>query len=390
MMSQQDMLRFLGSISRTELRQTDLDYILHFLTKDVPWEHLLMRTEADGVAGLLFHHLKHRGLISQLPKSGLRGLEYTCHRITQETLAVVAKAIALSDLLTQAQIPVIALQGLSVVKLYGDPGLRPMLDADLMVRPGDKESLKELLLKAGYRMPRPLYPDLLSKDGVLLDIHTHVLDLDRIENRRHLFPEDLTTMWERATRCFDQHDYLLILDLFDNIVALAAHALKHSYSRLIWLVDLHELLLRATNNSDGWERVVERARLWKQERILLYALMLVERIFDLKVPTWVKSNLGIERLKILEKYIIRLRLKGFISNEVCMVLWLHNIRGMGNRLKFVTETVFPRHEIMSQIVLRGSGKVKRLDHARRVVHTIKLLGKNLRRALRIYFKELRL
>ena len=389
-MSQRDMLRFFGSISRTELRQPDLDYILHFLTKDVPWEHLLKQAEADGVAGLLFHHLKHRGLTPRLPKSGLRSLEYTCRRITQDTLAVVAKAMALSDHLTQAQIPVIALQGLSVVKVYRDPGLRPMLDADLMAKPKDKERLKQLLLKAGYHMPRPLYPDLLSKDGVLLDIHTHILDLDRIQNRRHLFPADLTPMWEKATPCFDQHDYLLIPDLFDNIVALAAHALKHSYSRLIWLVDLHELLLRATNKTDGWETVVERARFWKQGRVLLYALMLVERIFDLKVPPWVKSNLDVERLKILEKHIIRLRLSGFVSNEVCMALWLHNIRGMGNRLKFVRETIFPRDEIMSQIFLRGSGKAKRLDRARRIVRTIKLLGKNLGWALRIYFKELRL
>jgi len=386
MVSQPDMAQFLRCVSRTHLRKTDVDCMLHFLQKDIHWEHLVMLAETEGVAGLLFHHLKNRGLIDLLSKSILRNLENTYHQTTQNTLAIVAKAVALSALLKQAQIPIVALQGLSVVRLYRDPGLRPMLDADLMVKPGDKERLKGLLWEAGYRTPYFMYSDRLSKDGLFLDIHTHILNLDRIQNRRYLFPEDLTPMWERAIPYFDQHDYLLVLDPYDNIIALAAHALKHSYSRLIWLADLHESLLSLADNPDAWEEMVERARFWKQERVVLYATILMERIFDLKVPVWVKSDLGIQRLNVFEKHLIRLKLRGLSSNELCIALWLCNINGIGNKLKFITETVFPRKEIMSQIFPRSSGKVKRFDYAKRIVNTIILLCKNLGHTLAIYLR----
>jgi hypothetical protein len=361
-----------------------LDHIGHFLKKDVPWEHLVMLAKAEGVAGLLYHQLKDKGLIDLLPGSFLKNLEITYEQTTRNTLAVVAKAMALSALIKRARIPVIALQGLSVVRLYGNPGLRPMVDADFMVKPEHKERLKKLLWEAGYRTPRPIYPDLLYKDGVCLDIHTHILNLNRIQNRRYLFPEDLTPMWERAIPYFDQQDYLLLLDPYDNIIALAAHLLKHRYSRLIWLADLHESLLRWANSPHGWEGVMESARFWKQERVVLYALILMEKIFHLKVPSWVKLRLGIHLLNTLEKQIIRLILRGFSSSALSMALWLCNIHGTGNKLKFIKETVLPREEIMSQIFRRDSGKFKRSDYAKRLINTIILLYRNFRQVLVIH------
>lgn len=289
-------------------------------------------------------------------------------------------AKALSDKLEQVGIPVLALQGLSLTKLYGDAGLRPLYDMDLMVKPGHKGRLKELLKQAGFHAPHPEYPDILGKGAVLVDIHTHILNLDRINNRRHIFPMDLTFMWKRAVPLFDKQDGFLYLDPFDNFVALAAHALKHSYSRLIWLVDLHECLLELTGDPGGWEEIVKRTRFWQQEKMVLYALILVESILGLQVPLRIKHELGIARLNILEKYILRLKIRGFSSNGLCEILWLCNIKGAGNKLKFIKETVFPRDEIMAQIIQDKSWAGKRSGYTRRVADFICLVSSNLYRA----------
>ncbi|MBC8459499.1 MAG: nucleotidyltransferase family protein, partial [Deltaproteobacteria bacterium] len=328
MLSRQETVRFIRCISKTHLSQADMDHMLHFLKKDVPWDYLGALAEMEGIAGLLYYRLKTSDLVDYLPKSFIGRLENTYRQTKKHTLAILAKAEALSSSFEEAGISVLALQGLSLVKVYGDPGLRPLGDADLMVKPCHKGKLKRLLYEAEYRMPSFMYPDLLCQDGIWVDIHTHILNLERIRSRQYLFPEDLAPMWVRAIPFFDKSGGLLLLDPYDNFIALAAHALKHSYSRLIWLVDLYESLLKWAGNTGGWEGMIERAYFWRQEKVVLYALILMERIFDLKVPLWVKDYLGIRKLNILEKQVIRMKFKGFSSGELCYVLWLFNIKGI--------------------------------------------------------------
>ena len=386
MLSRQDTVKFIRCISRTHLRQIDKERIQHFLKKDVPWDHLKILAEMEGVSGLLYHHLKTPGLVDFLPKSHIGHFENSYRQTTKHTLAIVEKAEAIASRLEQAQIPVIALQGLSLIRVYGDPGFRPLGDVDLMVKSSHKGRLKGLLWEAGYTMPAPIYPDLLCKDGIWVDIHTHILNLSRIQSRRYLFPEDLSPMWERAILFSDKSRGLLILDPYDSFIALAAHALKHSYSRLIWLVDLHESLLKWVRNPDGWEGIVERTQFWQQEKVVLYSLIQMERIFDLKVPLWVKHDLGIQRLNILEKHLIRLKLRGFSSEELCYGLWLCNIKGAGRKFSFFRETIFPRDDIMAQIFPPKSGTGNRLVYPKRIINAVISLWKNLRQALTFFFR----
>ena len=375
-----DIVKFIRCVSRRHLKRAEKDYVRHFVKKDVPWENLAALAELDGVAGFFYYHLKDLDLFDAVSKTALNRLENRYNQTKEYILAVIANAGALADKLEQAGFAVMALQGLSLTRLYGDIGLRPLGDADFMVKPDHKEGFKQLLGQAGYYATNPAYPDILYKGDFIVDIHIHILNLDRIHNRRYIFPADLTPMWERAVPFFEQQDSLLLPDPFDNVVALAAHALKHSYSRLIWLVDLHECLLELAGIPGGWGEVVERARFWQQERIVLYALILVERIFDLQVPLQVKQELGINRLSILEKHILRLKIRGFSSEELCYLLWLCNLEGTGNKLKFIKETVFPKDEVMAQIIQDKSWSGKRSDYFRRAVEIISLVSNDLYRA----------
>ena len=378
----QDMVKFLWCASRMCLRQEDIGYILDFVKRDVPWENLIRLSVAEGVAGLLYHHLKKPEFVNLVPESAIRDLEAIYVHTKKYCLAYLKEAEALSVRLEQAGIPVIVLQGLSLLTgFYKDPGLRPFGDADLMVRPLHMQRLKQLLREAGYELPVPEYPDLLYKGNICIDIHTHILNLDRIQNRRYLFPEDLTPMWEGARPLFDPHHGLFVLDTCDNFVALAAHALKHSYSHLIWLCDLHEGLLQLTGEPGGWGRVVEHTRFWKQERVVLYALLLIEAIFRLKVPETVKTALGIRRLGLFERHLIRLKIRGFSSSQLCTVLWLYSIRGGVDKLRFIGETIFPRREIMAQISRDNLQTQSRSIYLKRVLQTITLAARDLQRAL---------
>ena len=379
-----EMIKFIRCISRIHLREAHKGFIADFLKKEVPWEHLVALAEMEGVAGLMYRHLRP-SYIPKPPKPTLKRLQDITFESTRHSLAIIAEAMALSARLEQVRIPVMALQGLSLIRLYKDPSLRPLWDLDLMVRDGDKDGLKKLLLEAGYRVRINAYPDLLSKNGVWVDIHTHILNLERIQTREYIFPRDLASMWQRAVPLFDEPGGLLTFGPFDNFIALAAHALKHGYSRLNWLVDLHESLLELAVKPDGWEELIERARFWHQERIVLYALILVERIFDMKIPARIKGDLGISGLSVFEKHLIRLRVRGFSSPMLCNALWVANIRGIGKKIRFIRETLLPRGEVMDQIRHDAAWGTEGPDYAKRLADAAIIIGRDLHRALGFSF-----
>ena len=349
MLGLNDIVRALRSISKIDVKPSDIASLLDYSEKNASWEPLLAVAGAEGVAELLYYHLKNLKLLDVPPEPVIRELEDTYRQTTRHLFATISALKSISFRAAQAGIPVLALQGVTLIKLYRDPGIRPLIDADLMIRDHHREKFRRLLLDEGFSTPYPVYPDLLFKDGVWIDIHTHILNLNRIKNRQHLFPKDLHTMWERATPFFGNDEGMLRLDPFDNFICLSAHALKHSYSRLIWLTDLHEALNALTMTSGGWEKVVKRAGFWQQEKTVLYALLILEGIFHQKIPDWVKARLGIERMGLMEKYLIGLKLNGFSSDRYCNALWIFTIRGFCPKVRFLAETLFPRKEIMAQI-----------------------------------------
>jgi len=377
------MIRVLRCISKIDMKSSDIAYLLNYLKRDVSWELLLAVAGAEGVDGLLYYHLKDLNLIDVPPKPVIRQLENTYRQTTRHVFATISALKSISVRAAQAGIPVLALQGITLIKLYRDPGIRPFIDADLMIRDHHRERFRRLLLDEGFSIPYPVYPDLLLKNGVWVDIHTHILNLDRIRNRQYLFPKDLEPMWERATPFFGNEKGLLRLDPLDSFVCLAAHALKHSYSRLIWLTDLHEALNALSRTSGGWEEVIERTRFWLQEKTVLYALLLLEGVFFQEVPYWVKEKLGIGRIGLMERHLINLKLKGFSSDRYCNALWIFTIRGFCPKVRFLAETLFPRKEIMAQI-FRDEPEIGRpLQFARRTAEAIALLWADFGQAIRI-------
>lgn len=350
----QDVTDFFRRIARTRLSREDRAYLTGFVRQDVSWEAVVALAEMEGIAGLLDYHLKQTGADGQLPEPARRRLD-SLRRVTADrTRAALSVAKSLSAPLSAARLPVVMLQGVSLFDLYPDPGLRPLGDLDVMVRPRQKEALKDLLSAQGFRSLQGAYPDLLTRNDLSIDVHSHILNLDRIETRSLIFPENLAAMWRASVPLFPGTPDLRRLDPFDNFIALAAHALKHSYARLIWLVDLNELALLLSRQSGGWRKLGEHARRWRQQKIVAYALILLEGLFGLSVPGKVKKTMGFDRLNVVERHLLRLRREGFSSTLLCNALWLQNIRGAGNRIRFIRETVYPKPPVMRQIFYRDA------------------------------------
>lgn len=340
----------------------------------------------EGVAGWLFCRLVDRvdrldpvDPVDRMPDAFVAILRAAYHENTRRTLGQTAGAGFLDRAFGRAGLRVMAIQGLTLLSIYRDPGRRPLGDLDFLIRPEDRPGVQDVLIACGYRAV-PRYPDLYVKAGLIIDLHTHPMNLDRIRSRRYLFPEGIEPLWESAVPLFDPEGGLLQPDPFDNFVLLSAHALKHSYSRLIWLVDLYESAKGWKD--EEWNALVDRARFWHQERVVLYGLMLVQILFGPKPPDKVLKQLGIEKIHPIEKGLIRWKGDGFSSDLLCMVLWLFCIEKTADRFRFLQETVFPKEDVLRQIYYRPSGRIRRADYLRRSASAIGIGTKTLFEAVK--------
>ena len=119
---------------------------------------------------------------------------------------------------------------------------------------------------------------------------------------------------------------------------------------------------------------------WRQAKPVLYALLLMEGILGTAVPKELKGHFGVQRLNALERYLIRLKIRGFNSSLICPLLWLCDIPGLARKLQFGVETVFPRREIMEQIRRDRYWKPGRKEYLQRIRQSVQALVRDAGRA----------
>lgn len=116
---------------------------------------MVLRTVVDHRIGpLLYWHLKEYGI--QYPQEIRRTLaamyarQRSIGRAQAQTLAEIVKSF------TDAAITTVVIKGGALAHvIYGDPGLRPMEDLDILVNPEHANSAHKLLTEMGFHAPLP-------------------------------------------------------------------------------------------------------------------------------------------------------------------------------------------------------------------------------------------
>ncbi len=147
------------------------------------------------------------------------------------------------------------------------------------------------------------------------------------------------------------------------------------------MIDLYESLQGIVYQTDGWKKIIERTRYWQQEKIVSYGLMVLEGILGFNIPVRVKEKLKFEKFGKIEKYLLRLRIKGFKQPGYSIALWFLSIKGIRNRLEFLRETAFPQDDTMEQIYLKSSKNNRFAQWIGRMIQSVVLLGNGIKQAL---------
>ncbi len=294
---------------------------------------LLERLAYHRVDGLAFHAL------ARLPQAAVDPwLRATLKRRYQRcTAATLVQGMAMADILqdlTSAGIPVAVMGGLrSVESIYGDAGLRPIEDHDLLVLPFDREPAAATLRRLGFE---PAGGALFRRGGMLVNLHVDALDAGHRRRRRPIFPLPTARLMERATPGRVGGAPAMLLSPEDELLLLAVETVRGSFDRLIGIADLAHLIA-AQGCALRWEVLRDRAASSHTSRLLALALRSTALLgvappWDAKLgcSTWWLERIVLRRARSLQPIPLR--------GEILMAL---AAPGMASGLRCLVDALLP-------------------------------------------------
>lgn len=282
--------------ARTKLNPQTAKNIRDLLRYELDWFGLLEKAHDHSVLPLLDTHL--RAVAPELIPSA------TADQLRTETRANAVRCLALSGellrvlgALGEAGVSCIPYKGPVIAsQAYGDITAREFEDLDLVLRHCDLERANEAIRALGYEARFPAahvrgkfateipgeYSYINPERRTILEVHTertlrhfpNLLSLDEFFARA--INVDLGG---RAVRTFAAEDALIFL---------AVHAAKDCWQKLVWVIDIAELI--QSHPKLDWAVVVERARELNAQRMLHVNLALSANLLNARLPMEVAAS----------------------------------------------------------------------------------------------------
>jgi hypothetical protein len=307
-------------------------------------EQIVDRAVKEGMAGIVYQRLKKVECLCMLSEPARRRLE----SIYFLTLQTNLKRLSILDDILAPGVPVVLIQGAALlVQLYDDPGLRPLTDIDLWVPSEEKDHLLAVLSRLGFQTI-PQTSGLLRKGDLLIDVHTHLLGVERIRSRRFLLSQSQEEILRACHRQLLGDREILCLNERDQVIFLTLHAIKHYFERLIWLADLARLV--ASWEDSVWEAARQRAECLGQAQLIGLLAYTLETVLDCGLTDPLIHS---TEISVLDKYLLRKRRKGPLPRWSPLILL--SAGGSLRQFEFVLENFFPRPAVLCEIFTPDAG-----------------------------------
>jgi hypothetical protein len=121
------------------------------LPTGVTWEQICVCAERHHLGPSLYFHLKSHASPGTIPEAMLAHLQHRYHTVAVFNTRLFHDLAAILRHCAEADIPVMILKGAYLARsIYLHPGLRPMVDIDLLVKRADLERAYAALAELGY------------------------------------------------------------------------------------------------------------------------------------------------------------------------------------------------------------------------------------------------
>ncbi len=255
------------------------------LASPLDWQYLVREASLQGVLPLLIHQLEREGLFDRVTEPYRGQLIASQAAALQRSLLLCQELESILEGFPQAGIPVIPIKGPVLAEvLYGDVGLRPSSDLDILVRPEDMDRSRSLLLGLGYgassgeekfRHHRHDPPYVKSGAKAILELHQYLYD----DLRDKAIDE---VLWQRAQPVLWKGHRALVLSPEDNLLYLSWHLPRHG-GNLKLFCDI-ALLAKKYEGELDWTYVLWAAERFKARPALHFTLSRARRFLGCAVP----------------------------------------------------------------------------------------------------------
>ncbi len=325
------------------------------------WDGLLKLAIRFKVSGLFNREIRIRNypasLIPERIRTKLRE-EYRNIAVLNTGLFFDAEAILKS--FEDNLLKVIALKGFSIAKKnYGDIGLRPMSDIDLLVKEKDLVKAGKILLGMGYKQDFPDWDKLLkthhhlppftNNRGTIIELHWNIIPPD------NKIKPDIEGLWERADLIKLNNFNVFCLSEEDLFLHLCIHACVHLQTGidLIPFCDIAALIKKSGDKID-WKIIRERSFGWGGQKCVYLILLMVSEILGVKLSEKIMSGLkpidykNVFFEEALEQLFEINPTSQQTVNRIGEFFQIIKIEGLKAKINLLLKKAFPSKEILSR------------------------------------------
>ncbi len=265
----------------------DPTQVREFATAAGDWNRLADAAEYHGLTPLLLKILRASGVT--LPGEIARVMEERNAATLRQNLFLTSELLRVHGLLKDSGIQAVPLKGSALAaSIYHDLGLRPFSDIDLLLRRHQIAQAEEALMRSGYEPEFTVPPQhrerwmkqqcelTFRRSGTIrLELHWD------IAHPHFALDTGVDGFWSRLGTVTVGDSVLPNLSPQDLLFTLIVHGTRHAWSRIMWLVDLAELL-RAAPAID-WAGFLRAAELRGAKRMVATAMFLARDVFSVVI-----------------------------------------------------------------------------------------------------------
>jgi hypothetical protein len=295
-------VELLLACARTTISSENAKYIKQIAQRQPDWDFIYQLATRHRVTPLLYHSLSSIAA-EAVPAALLGKLRDDYRESANYGLLLTAELVKLLDRLRAHNIEAIPWKGPALAQVaYGNLSLRQFDDLDILVHKRDILRARDIMIacdyvsdwgagsqrECAYLKSEHAYPFVHARSDISVELHFQVRE------RYFAFPLNPEELWKHARPICLGGKQVSNLAIEDLLLILCVHGATHCWERLSWICDIAELVRRYPELD--WERLLRRATLLGSRRIVLLALLLARRLFDLTLPAEVLRQLHVEEV----------------------------------------------------------------------------------------------
>jgi hypothetical protein len=242
----------------------------------IDYETILRLAALNGISSLLYVNLRELGSV---PEDIMRKLRNAYLHTVGRNTAMKREMLKVLGLLGENATDAIVVKGVFASEtVFGDPGLYPSVDIDILVRPSDLDEALRVLRKDGYETEGGVisadFHVALTRDGYMVEAHWNLI-------KKYIFIDP--RFWWEETREFEYEGMRMAsLSHERYLMYLVSHLFGHGFSCLKFFVLTAETVNKYRSEID-WDKLMGLCVRHRMKRLMVFTLRILNELFGMEV-----------------------------------------------------------------------------------------------------------